>query len=29
MKDIRINLKGISNGIYNIILDLSNADQME
>jgi len=29
MKDIGTNLKGISNGIYNIILDLSNVDWME
>jgi len=29
MKDIGTNLEGISNGIYNIILDPSNADWME
>jgi len=29
MKDIRANLKGISDGIYNIILDPSNADRMK
>jgi len=29
MKDIGTNLEGISNGIYNIILDPNNADQME
>jgi len=29
IKDIWVNAKGISNGIYNIILDPSNADQME
>jgi len=29
MKDIRVNVKGISNGIYDVIPDPSNADQME
>jgi len=29
MKDIWANLEGISNGIYDIILDLSNADWIE
>jgi len=29
MKDIGTNLEGISNRIYNIILDPSNADWME
>jgi len=29
MKNIRVNLEGISNGIYNVILDLSNVDWME
>jgi len=29
MKDIRVNIKGISNGIYDIIPDPSNADRME
>jgi len=29
MKDIQVNTKRISNGIYNIIPDPSNTDQME
>jgi len=29
MKDIWVNAKGISNGIYNVILDPSNTDWME
>jgi len=29
MKDIWVNVKGISNGIYDVILDLSNANQIE
>jgi len=29
MKDIWANLEGINNGIYNIILDFSNVNQIE
>jgi len=29
MKNIWVNVKGISNGIYDIILDPSNADRMK